>query len=90
MQYQQLSILNIKLSITVLTAKKINFRHMGRTTFPSAAAIASRYWINYEDNIEIPSLDLMKHMEMSGASHIILLVFKNIDIIMERFNKEYV
>ena len=60
---------------------------MRGTTFPSIAATASRFWVDYEDRIEIPSMDLMKNMEMTGSSHFILLAFRNIDILMEDLNK---
>ena len=60
---------------------------MGRIIFPSSAAIASKHWSNYQDHLEVPSLDLMKNMEMTGASHIIFLSFKNIDVLMEHFGK---
>ena len=73
----------------MLSAKKISFRHMGRIRFPSSAAVASERWMNYEDYIEIPSLDLMRNMEMTGASHIIILCFKNIHTLMEELNTKY-
>ena len=66
-----------------MSAKKISFRHMSPMTFPSTAATASEYWIDYEDRIEIPTMDLMKNMEMTGASHLILLAFKNIDMLID-------
>ena len=72
---------------TVLSAKKVNFRHMRGTTFPSVAATASRYWVDYEDRVEIPSMDLMKSMEMTGASYLILLAFKNIETLMDDLGK---
>ena len=63
---------------------------MHGTTFPSVAATASRYWLDYEDRVEIPSMDLMKNMEITGASHLILLAFKNIEILIEDLNERYV
>ena len=60
---------------------------MRGTTFPSTAATASRHWINYEDRVEIPSMDLMKSMEMTGASYLILLAFRNIETLMDDMGK---
>lgn len=60
---------------------------MRGTTFPSTAATASRYWIDYEDRVEIPSMDLMKSMEMTGASYLILLAFRNIETLMDDMGK---
>ena len=71
----------------MLSAKKVSFRHMRGTTFPSVAATASRHWVDYKDRIEIPSMDLMKNMEITGSSHFILLAFKNIDVLMEELSK---
>ena len=75
--------------VTVLSAKKINFRHMRGTTFPSTAATASRYWIDYKDRIEIPSMDLMKSMEMNGASYLILLAYKNVEALLDDLGERY-
>ena len=60
---------------------------MRGTTFPSTAARASRHWINYEDRVEIPSMDLMKSMEMTGASYLILLAYRNIETLMDDMGK---
>ena len=60
---------------------------MRGTTFPSTAATASRHWINYEDRVEIPSMDLMKSMEMTGASYLILLAYRNIETLMDDMGK---
>ena len=62
---------------------------MGHITFPSIAATASRNWIAYEDRVEIPTMDLMKNMELTGASHLILLAFKNIEKLMEHLSERY-
>ena len=72
-----------------MSAKKVNFRHMRGTTFPSTAATASRYWIEYKDRIEIPSMDLMKSMEMNGASYLILLAYKNIETLLDDLGERY-
>ena len=66
----------------VLSVKKVSFRHMGRTVFPSSAATASKFWSDYTDRVEIASLDLMENMDFGGASHIILIGFKNLNQIM--------
>ena len=62
---------------------------MRGTTFPSTAAIASRNWIDYKDRIEIPSMDLMKSMEMNGASYLILLAYKNIEALLDDLGERY-
>ena len=62
---------------------------MRGTTFPSTAATASRYWIDYKDRIEIPSMDLMKSMEMNGASYLILLAYKNIETLLDGLGERY-
>ena len=46
--------------IAVLSVKKVNFRHMSRTRFPSRDATASQHWSTYTDRVEIASLDLMQ------------------------------
>ena len=70
-------------SFAVLSVKKVNFQHMGRTHFPSKAAVASEFWSRFGDYVEIASLDLMENMDFGGASHIILLSFKKLDQLMK-------
>ena len=67
----------------MLSVKKVNFRHMGRTKFPSREATASHLWSDYTDRVDIASLDLMQNMEIGGESHTILLGFKNLDNLMK-------
>ena len=62
----------------MLTIRKISFRNIRGTQFPSRASLASPGWRNYEDNIEIPALVLMENMN-SESAQVVFLSMRNID-----------
>jgi len=60
-----------------MTVKRLNFHHMSHLRFPSAAARATREWLDYDDAVDVPSLVLMENMERNGAE-VVFLAFKNL------------
>lgn len=62
----------------LLTVRKISFRNIRGTTFPSLASLATPYWKDYSDNIEIPALVLMENMNSEG-SQVVFLSLRNLE-----------
>ena len=62
----------------MLTVRKISFRNIRGTTFPSLASLATPYWKDYSDNIEIPALVLMENMNSEG-SQVVFLSLRNLE-----------
>ena len=65
-------------SVSVLTIRKISFRNIRGTRFPSAASLATPLWKEYEDNIEIPAIVLMESMG-TEAAQVVFLSMRNMD-----------
>lgn len=81
-------------SVSVLTIRKISFRNIRGTHFPSAASLATPVWKDYEDNIEIPAIVLMESMG-TEAAQVVFLSMRNIDKLLapssiEEDNKQIV
>ena len=51
---------------------------MSKLRLPSLAATASKHWSNFTNMVEIPSLDLMEHMQQGGDAQILFLSFKSL------------
>ena len=66
-----------------MSVKKLNFLHMTRLHFPSAASRATRDWSDYTDQAEVPSLVLMENMERDGAE-VVFVAFKDISTVVAR------
>jgi len=62
----------------LLTVRKISFRNIRGTFFPSLASLATPYWKDYSDNIEIPALVLMENMNSEG-SQVVFLSLRNLE-----------
>jgi len=62
----------------LLTVRRISFRNIHRTQLPSAASLATPYWKNYTDNIQIPALVLMENMNTEG-SQVVFLSLRNLE-----------
>jgi len=62
----------------LLTVRKISFRNIRGTIFPSLASLATPYWKDYTDNIEIPALVLMENMNSEG-SQVVFLSLRNLE-----------
>jgi len=62
----------------LLTVRKISFRNIRGTVFPSLASLATPYWKDYSDNIEIPALVLMENMNSEG-SQVVFLSLRNLE-----------
>ena len=62
----------------MLTVRKISFRNIRGTFFPSLASLATPYWKDYSDNIEIPALVLMENMNSEG-SQVVFLSLRNLE-----------
>jgi len=75
----------------LLTARKISFRNMRNTAFPSLASLATPYWKHYSDNIEIPAVVLMENMNMEG-SEVVFLSLRNLEKLLDpnQFNKTFI
>jgi len=73
----------------LLSVKKISFRNIIRTHFPSRAARATRDWQDYQDSIEIPALVLMENMK-NDVAEIVFLSFKNLEHLLLPTNIERV
>ena len=58
--------------------KKISFRNIVRSHFPTKAARATKSWEKYRDSIELPAIVLMENMK-DDFSEIVFLSFKNLD-----------
>ena len=65
-----------------MSVKGMNFGHMSKMKLPSEAAVASEHWSNFTNSVEIPSLDLMEHMQQGGNAQIMFLSFKNLHKIL--------
>ena len=61
-----------------MSVKGVNFGHMSKLRLPSMAATASEHWANFTNMVEIPSLDLMEHMQQGGDAQILFLSFKSL------------
>ena len=61
-----------------MSVKGVNFGHMSKLRLPSMAATASEHWTNFTNMVEIPSLDLMEHMQQGGDAQILFLSFKSL------------
>ena len=51
----------------MLTIRKISFRNIRGTQFPSRASLATDTWQNYSDVIQIPAVVLMENMNRDAA-----------------------
>ena len=67
---------------TVMSVKGVNFGHMSKLRLPSEAATASENWANFTNRVEIPSLDLMEHMQQGGDAQILFLSFKSLHALL--------
>ena len=65
-----------------MTIRKISFRNIRGTRFPSAASLATPLWKDYEDNIEIPAIVLMESMG-TEAAQVVFLSMRNMDKLLE-------
>ena len=70
------------LAFPVMSVKGVNFGHMSKLRLPSEAATASENWANFTNRVEIPSLDLMEHMQQGGDAQIIFLSFKSLHALL--------
>lgn len=79
-KYSGLHTKNSKINtiFSVLSVKGVNFGHMSKLRLPSQAATASENWSNFTNMVEIPSLDLMEHMQQGGDAQILFLSFKSL------------
>ena len=78
LRYQYVQSDLISAIISVLTVRKISFRNIRGTVFPSLASLATPYWKDYSDNIEIPALVLMENMNSEG-SQVVFLSLRNLE-----------
>jgi len=62
----------------LLTVRKISFRNIRGTFFPSLASLATPFWKDYSDNIEIPAVVLMENMNSEG-SQVVFLSLRNLE-----------
>jgi len=62
----------------LLTVRKISFRNIRGTFFPSLASLATPYWKDYSDKMEIPALVLMENMNSEG-SQVVFLSLRNLE-----------
>ena len=74
--------LNFECFFTVMSVKGVNFGHMSKLRLPSEAATASENWANFTNRVEIPSLDLMEHMQQGGDAQILFLSFKSLHALL--------
>ena len=62
----------------MLTIRKISFRNIRGTQFPSRASLATHEWQHYTDNIQIPAIVLMETMEQEAAK-VVFISMRNIE-----------
>jgi len=65
----------------LMVLKKMSFRNIRSTEFPSPASQSTRDWAQYTDRVQIPDLVLMENMAVDG-SHAIFLATRNLDQLM--------
>ena len=64
-----------------MVLKKMSFRNIRSTEFPSPASKSTRDWANYADKVQIPALVLMENMAVDG-SHAAFLTSRNLNQLM--------
>ena len=62
----------------MLTIRKISFRNIRGTQFPSKASLATDTWQNYSDVIQIPAVVLMENMDREAAQ-VVFLSMRNME-----------
>ena len=62
----------------MLTIRKISFRNIRGTQFPSRASLATDTWQNYSDIIQIPAVVLMENMDREAAQ-VVFLSMRNME-----------
>ena len=62
----------------MLTIRKISFRNIRGTQFPSRASLATDIWQNYTDTIQIPAVVLMENMNREAAQ-VVFLSMRNME-----------
>ena len=62
----------------MLTIRKISFRNIRATQFPSRASLATDTWQNYSDIIQIPTVVLMENMNREAAQ-VVFLSMRNME-----------
>merc|ERR1719192_2709299 len=62
----------------LLTVRKISFRNIRGTVFPSLASLATDIWQNYTDTIQIPAVVLMENMNREAAQ-VVFLSMRNME-----------
>ena len=62
----------------MLTIRKISFRNIRGTQFPSRASLATETWQNYSDTIQIPAVVLMENMNREAAQ-VVFLSMRNME-----------
>ena len=62
----------------MLTIRKISFRNIRGTQFPSRASLATDIWQNYSDTLQIPAVVLMENMNREAAQ-VVFLSMRNME-----------
>ena len=62
----------------MLTIRKISFRNIRPSQFPSRASLATDTWQNYSDVIQIPAVVLMENMNREAAQ-VVFLSMRNME-----------
>ena len=68
-------------TIPVLTIRKISFRNIRGTQFPSKASLATNTWKDYSDTINIPAQILMENMDREAAQ-VVFLSMRNMESLL--------
>ena len=70
----------------MLVVKKMSFRNIRGTWFPSPAAQNTAQWSNYADRVDIPALVLMENMAVEtgggAGSHVAFVATNNLDLLL--------
>merc|ERR1719422_829402 len=65
----------------LLTVRKISFRNIRGTFFPSLASLATNTWKDYSDTINIPAQILMENMDREAAQ-VVFLSMRNMESLL--------
>ena len=71
----------------MLTIRKISFRNIRGSQFPSRASLAAPVWREYEDHVAVPAVVLMESIN-TEAARVVFLSMRNIDRLLAPEQKQ--
>ena len=70
----------------LLTVRKISFRQIRGSEFPSRAALATPHWRRYGDSVHVPALVLMENMDSHDSADVVFLGLRHLDRLLRPGN----